>query len=114
MASKKFSTRITITWHPVTNDGQIRLDLYDFILDDQGNPTGFMDPDSRTINHESIAVASQRTLTPVFSVDPVTGEDVPNLSGASIMGFFKQYVDLVESELANTDPTIPDDSSQNP
>lgn len=94
------ANKITIDWNPVTDGGQVRLDFHEFIVDDQGNPTSFTDPNNVEHHFDDImALATRIANNGEATPDPVTGLTLPaQTSGAAIMFQIKRLVEGIIRE----------------
>lgn len=93
---------IHIKWNPVTDDGNIRLDFREFIIDDTGKVTSYTDLENVDIHFDDISTLAMRVANLGSSaVDPVTGQTLPPVvSGAAIMFAIKRLVDTIIEEKA--------------
>ena len=100
MQKVTLAPNIVIKWNPVTDDGQVRLDFREFVVDPiTSAPTSYADIDKVDIHFDDINTLAMR-IAPLGGVpDPVTGETLPqNMSGAAIMFSIKRLVDTIIRE----------------
>lgn len=96
MNKVKLARSIQILWNPVTDGGRVKLDFFDFMLDENGKVTGFLDPEGVQVHQENLEDVVLKVIDTSDVVDPVTGQQLPeNMSGAGIMKAIKKLVDLI-------------------
>ena len=91
---------IVIKWDPVSDNGTIRLDFMEFILDDNGSPTAYTNPKDIDVHFLNISDLYEKQLDLGENyVDPVTQESLPsNISGSTLMFGVKRLVDVLIKE----------------
>lgn len=101
MASKALlAPRINIQWNPVDDTGTVSMQFMEFLLEEDGTPSNWTDPNKAINFSESIQELLSRTFQTGGIADPVTGEQLPmNLSGASTMWLIKRVTDTIIAEV---------------
>lgn len=104
MESRKFAPRIVIDWDPVTDDGHVRLDFYDFLMETgTNNPTSYLNPNKRLSHEEDLQTLGMRLGKTDNIIDPVTGAPLPNrISGAAAMEIIKKITNEIIDHVTYT------------
>lgn len=100
MQRAQLAPNIVIKWDPVTDAGQVRFDLREFMLDDLGKPTAYANINEVDIHFEEVANMAVRVADLTgHETDPVTQQVFPSVvSGAMIMRCIKQMTNVIIRE----------------
>lgn len=106
--SRHFADKITIKWNPATDDGTVDFMFNKYLdLDGEGTIIGYREHGGAFVITETISSIATRINVGDFQ-DPITGNTLPEISGAALMVLIKQIVDQIRGELgvneSNTEP----------
>lgn len=102
MQKATLAPQIIIRWDPVKDDGSIRFDFREFMLDETGKPTAYANINEIDIHTETIMQMAVRLADLTgFETDPVTQQTLPSsISGAMIMRCIKEMTNVIIAERA--------------